>query len=121
MSVDEPSGPTALPGEGVSCGSSPSPSSGDTAGGSGGRPGPEGDTQDLGPRGSASGPWAVVRVTLVSMRGWSTEALHQVPGAAPRAHARPLTRREDLRPAPGPPARLSLDLTGDPRLEEVAV
>lgn len=52
MSVDEPSGPTALPGEGASCGSSLSPSSGDTAGGSGDRPGPEGDTQDPGYRGS---------------------------------------------------------------------
>lgn len=42
MSVDEPSG------EGASCGSSLSPSSGDTAGDSGGCP--KGDTQDLGPR-----------------------------------------------------------------------
>lgn len=70
----------------------------------------------------------------------------QTPGAAPRhAHADPLTRSlEDVRPRPapraarrpvpaprrcprgiapdpGPTARLSLDLTGDPRLEEVAV
>nr|KAF6341244.1 FERM domain containing 1 [Myotis myotis] len=154
MSVDEPSGATALPRERASCSSSLSPSSGDTAGGSGGRPGPEGDTQDPGHRGSASGPQAVVRVTLISMRGWSTEALHQVPGAAPRhAHADPLTRSlEDVRPRPapraarrpvpaprscprgvapdpdpdpdpdpGPAARLCLDLSGDPRLEEVAV
>ncbi|XP_070275253.1 FERM domain-containing protein 1 [Myotis yumanensis] len=140
MSVDEPSGAAALPGEGASCGSSLSPSSGDTAGGSGGRPGPEGDTQDPGHRGSASGPRAVVQVTLVSMRGWSTEALHQIPGAAPRhAHADPHTRSlEDLRPRPvpratrrpvpaprscppGPAPRLCLDLRGDPRLEEVSV
>lgn len=54
MSVDEPPGAAALPGEGASCGSSLGPSSGDTAGDGGGRP--EGDTQDLGPPGS--GEWA---------------------------------------------------------------
>ncbi|XP_036281436.1 FERM domain-containing protein 1 [Pipistrellus kuhlii] len=68
MSVDEP-GAAALPGEGASLRSSLGPSSGDTAG----------HTQGPGRPGGASGrrAGAVVRVTLVSMRGWSAEALHQ--------------------------------------------
>ncbi|XP_054578664.1 FERM domain-containing protein 1 [Eptesicus fuscus] len=143
MSVDEPPRAAALPGEGASCGSSLSPSSRDTAGDGGGRP--EGDTQDLGPPGRASGPRAVavVRVTLVSMRGWSAEALHQIPGAAsPHAHADQHSRSlEDVRPRPAPRAArrpvptprsrprprggstagLALDLGEDRRPEEVVV
>nr|XP_010964377.2 FERM domain-containing protein 1 [Camelus bactrianus] len=101
MSVDEPIRAPAPCGEGPSCSSRASQSRRGTVGG--GRGGPEGDTQDPGDA-SPQQPLAVVRVTLVSMRGRSTEALHQIleaEAAANRAdqHSRSL---DDVRPTPAP-------------------
>ncbi|XP_074224085.1 FERM domain-containing protein 1 isoform X2 [Camelus bactrianus] len=101
MSVDEPIRAPAPCGEGPSCSSRASQSRRGTVGG--GRGGPEGDTQDPGDA-SPQQPLAVVRVTLVSMRGRSTEALHQIleaEAAADRAdqHSRSL---DDVRPTPAP-------------------
>ncbi|XP_066103817.1 FERM domain-containing protein 1 [Saccopteryx bilineata] len=77
VSVDEPFGAETLHGEVTSCSSSQS--SGDTAGGSRGLP--EGHTLDLGTARQPLEPLAVVRVTLIKMRGWSAEALNQIPEA----------------------------------------
>lgn len=100
MSVDEPFGAKALHGDMVSCSSSPSQSSGDTAGGSRGQP--KGGIQDLGDASHPQEPLAVVQVTLVKMRGWSAEALHQIPGAT-SLHADQHSRSlDDRRPRPAP-------------------
>nr|XP_031312588.1 FERM domain-containing protein 1 isoform X10 [Camelus dromedarius]XP_031312589.1 FERM domain-containing protein 1 isoform X10 [Camelus dromedarius] len=101
MSVDEPIRAPAPCGEGPSCSSRASQSRRGTVGG--GRGGPEGDTQDPGDA-SPQQPLAVVRVTLVSMRDRSTEALHQIleaEAAVDRAdqHSRSL---DDVRPTPAP-------------------
>ncbi|XP_054450985.1 FERM domain-containing protein 1 [Pteronotus mesoamericanus] len=95
MAVDAPSGAEA-----ASCGPSPGP--GDTAGGGGGPP--QGDVQGPGNASRPQEPRAVVRVTLVKMRGWSAEALYQVPPAASGPipsdqHSRSL---DDLRPGRAP-------------------
>ncbi|KAM9059863.1 FERM domain-containing protein 1 isoform 5-T6 [Megaptera novaeangliae] len=102
MSVDEPFvGAAALRGEEPPCISGTSQSSRGTVGG--GRGGPEGDTRDQG-EASPQQPLAVVRVTLVSTRGPSAEALHQVPEArAAAGPADPHSRSvDDVRPAPAP-------------------
>ncbi|KAM7135031.1 FERM domain-containing protein 1 isoform 2-T2 [Molossus nigricans] len=96
MSVDEPFGAQALHGEVASCSSSPSRGSG-----------PEGSTQDLGHASRSREPLAVVRVTLVRMRGWSAEALHKIPEATAghqdrHSHSHSL---DDVRPRPVPAPR----------------
>ncbi|XP_029079178.1 FERM domain-containing protein 1 isoform X2 [Monodon monoceros] len=100
MSVDEPIvGAAALHGEEPPSSSRTSQSSRGTVGG--GRGGPEGDTRDQG-EASPQQPLAAVRVTLVSTRGPSAEALHQVPEArAAAGPAAPHSRSvDDARPAP---------------------
>ncbi|KAM8792126.1 FERM domain-containing protein 1 [Rhynchonycteris naso] len=99
--VDEPFGAEPLHGEVTSCSSSQS--SGDIAGSGRGRP--KGDALDLGNVCRPLEPLAVVRVTLVKMRGQSAEALHQIPeansGHADR-HSRSL---DNLCPRPVPAPR----------------
>lgn len=102
MSVDGSLGTEALHGEVLSCSVSKSPSSGDTDGGS--RGGRERDAWDPDPeKGSRpQGPLAVVRITLVRMRGRSAEALHRIPEATAGhvdQHSRSL---DDVRPRPAP-------------------
>ncbi|XP_060023894.1 FERM domain-containing protein 1 [Lagenorhynchus albirostris] len=105
MSVDEPVvGAAALHGEEPPSSSRTSQSSRGTVGG--GRGGPEGDIRDQG-EASPQQPLAAVRVTLVSTRGPSAEALHQLPEArAAAGPAAPHSRSvDDARPAPRPAPR----------------
>uniref|UniRef100_A0A8C9E2V8 FERM domain containing 1 n=1 Tax=Phocoena sinus TaxID=42100 RepID=A0A8C9E2V8_PHOSS len=104
MSVDEPVvGAAALHGEEPPSSSRTSQSSRGTVGG--GRGGPEGNTQDQG-EASPQQPLAAVRVTLVSTRGPSAEALHQVGPhvgqAASPCSAWRLVRSGALGPPEGP-------------------
>ncbi|XP_014650851.1 PREDICTED: FERM domain-containing protein 1 [Ceratotherium simum simum] len=102
MSVDEPLVVEALGGEVLSCSSSASHSSSGTDGG-----GPKGDTRDQGDA-SCQEPLSVVQVTLLRMRGRSTEALHQVrppptplwarQPQVPKAEDRPRRSVDDARP-----------------------
>ncbi|XP_057595477.1 FERM domain-containing protein 1 [Hippopotamus amphibius kiboko] len=101
MSVDEPIGAEALHGEDPPCGSGTSRSRRGTVGG--GRGGPEDNTRDQGDA-APQQPVAVVRVTLVSMKGLSAAALHQTPEAQAAAGPAASHRRslDDVRPAPAP-------------------
>ncbi|KAM5326543.1 FERM domain-containing protein 1 isoform 1-T2 [Glossophaga mutica] len=124
MSVDTPSGAEALlekaPSRSPSPSPSPSQSSGDTAGSHARLP--QGDTQDAANASRPQEPWAVVQVTLVTLRGRSAEALYQVAEAA-SGHA-PSDRHgrglDDAQPhhAPPPvpaPRRCALGVGLDPR------